>query len=115
MRMNSPPSTSGGGELRAPGNGDQNQTPWTPSRTTASDIRRPIPENMAIETNWLESDFSETSGLESDLETGVETRIAVGMSGSPKHVSSNSPPDKMSLQLQQRFNVPTGNSNIQPE
>jgi hypothetical protein len=87
----SPPSTSGGGELRAPGNGDQNQAPWTPSRTAASEIRRPMPQNKAIETNWLASDFSETSGLESDLETGDETRIAVGMSGSPKHVSSKIP------------------------
>jgi hypothetical protein len=70
---------------------------------TANDIRRPIPENIAIETNWLDPDFWETSGFE----IGAETRMAVGMSGSPKYVSSNSPPDKGSWRVRQRFNNTT--------
>jgi hypothetical protein len=105
MRRNahdSPPSTSGGGELRTPRNGDQNPALWTPSRTAANEISRPIPQNRAIETNWCESDFLETS---SDFEIGVETRMAVGMSGS-KTFAFNSPPNKNvlagAIKVQQR-------------
>jgi hypothetical protein len=29
----------------------QNHTPWTPNKTTASEIKRPTAENRAIETN----------------------------------------------------------------
>jgi hypothetical protein len=54
----------------------------------ASDIKRPIPENKAIETNWLDSDFFAVSV---EAEIGVETRIAVGMSGSPKHLEFKIP------------------------
>ena len=71
----------GGGELARDSQTDQNQTPWTPSRTAPTEINRPIPENRAIETNWFESDFLAESVV--DAEIGVETRIAVGMSGSP--------------------------------
>jgi hypothetical protein len=102
----SPPSTSGGGELRASRNGDQNQEPWMPKRTAASEIKRPIPQNRAIETNWYESDFLETS---SDFEIGVETRMAVGMSGS-KTFAFNSPPNEGSWQVRQRFNATTRNA-----
>ena len=81
-----------------------------PKRTAASEIKRPIPQNRAIETNWYESDFLETS---SDFEIGVETRMAVGMSGS-KTFAFNSPPNEGSWQVQQRFNARIENAKIQP-
>ena len=39
-----------------------------------------MPENKAIETNWCDSDFFAESV---EAEIGGETRMAVGMSGSP--------------------------------
>jgi hypothetical protein len=51
-----------------------------PSRIATRDIKRPIPENNAMETNVLLSDFSDEAV---DAGTGVEMRAAFGMSGSP--------------------------------
>jgi hypothetical protein len=78
-------------------------------RIAARDTSRPIPENNAIVTSGLPSDFLEPAA---DAETGVEMRAAFGMSGSPMHEESKSLPMEMSSHLRRRFNASARNWKI---
>jgi hypothetical protein len=58
-----------------------------PERIAASDTKRPMPENNATGMNWLKSDWLSEGEEVVEIGNGAETRMAVGMSGSPKYVS----------------------------
>jgi hypothetical protein len=81
----------------------------TPKRIATKDANRPIPENNAIMTSGLPSDFLE---LSADAETGVEMRAAFGMSGSPIREESKSLPIGDVFAFAKRFNASTQNWKI---
>ena len=57
----------------------QYHTPGIPKRIATREAKRPIPENSAMETSALPSDFSEDAD-DADTVIGAEMRTAFDMS-----------------------------------